>query len=384
MISLKRITSSGEYMPSLDGLRGIAILAVIGYHLLGYLQVKYYEQIPSSTIFVALISLFKNGDLGVQLFFVISGFMLGLPFAKQYLFQTEKVLLSKYYLRRLTRLEPPYFLVMSILLLSTYIIPTSINTSQTLLSYIASITYTHLIVFPKDLPLLNCVAWSLEIEIQFYVLLPLLAKLFIIKNKTYRKLIFIGCIITSIGINKFGINPIPFKNLFEYIHYFFGGLLLVDVYLSSEAKPSSNSVLPVIGIILFISLWLKHDFLPYQNLWAAAREVLFVMSIIAFYYLVLVKQQFTILSKPTLAIIGSMSYSLYLWHYPIISITGKILHTFSSAFNSTNFILLFLILALLLIALVSTCFYLIVERPCMNKNWVTTLKNNMKLILAKM
>ena len=55
------------------------------------------------------------GFRGVELFFVISGFILGLPFAAHYLKGAAPVSLRKYYLRRLTRLEPPYIVALLVL-----------------------------------------------------------------------------------------------------------------------------------------------------------------------------------------------------------------------------------------------------------------------------
>ena len=55
-----------------------------------------------------------NADRGVRLFFVLSGLVLALPFARQYLADGKRVVLSSYYMRRLTRLEPPY--IVSVLL----------------------------------------------------------------------------------------------------------------------------------------------------------------------------------------------------------------------------------------------------------------------------
>ena len=90
---------------------------------------------------------------GVELFFIISGFILGLPFAKQYLAGGKQVRLGAYFLRRLTRLEPPYILILCIraaaMLAATHV-----------LGYIA----THLLanILSGPLPLRTCIrpAWS--------------------------------------------------------------------------------------------------------------------------------------------------------------------------------------------------------------------------------
>jgi len=93
-MQLRRITSTGRFVPEIDGLRCVAICSVVLYHLGGFLGWRVAE----------------HGYRGVNLFYVISGFILGLPFAAHYLQQKPPVKLRSYFLRRLTRLEPPYLL----------------------------------------------------------------------------------------------------------------------------------------------------------------------------------------------------------------------------------------------------------------------------------
>ena len=96
---LSRVTSSGAFIPEVDGLRFIAIGSVVLYHIHAYC-LQHGAVVPSSTWFSRL---FINGQRGVQLFFVISGFILGLPFASHYLKGTPKIKVKSYFLRRLTR-----------------------------------------------------------------------------------------------------------------------------------------------------------------------------------------------------------------------------------------------------------------------------------------
>src|SRR5882762_7039250 len=101
---LSRETTSGRFIPEMDGLRFAAIGMVVLFHLNGYLTVKskaFYPAPPTDWLAQAAFV----GFHGVELFFVISGFILGLPFASHYLKNKPAVPLRKYYLRRLTRLE---------------------------------------------------------------------------------------------------------------------------------------------------------------------------------------------------------------------------------------------------------------------------------------
>jgi len=64
-------------------------------------------------------SIIYQGSLGVRVFFAISGFILAFPFANHYLNAREKVNIKKYYIRRLTRLEPPYLITLIIIFIAS-------------------------------------------------------------------------------------------------------------------------------------------------------------------------------------------------------------------------------------------------------------------------
>ena len=106
----RRITSTGQFIPEIDGLRFLAIFSVYIYHLTGDVMRHsvsgYHQSVQSNGLFLVTQIL----NVGVPLFFVISGFILGLPFAESHRNLRKPVSLKKYFWRRVTRLEPPYFL----------------------------------------------------------------------------------------------------------------------------------------------------------------------------------------------------------------------------------------------------------------------------------
>lgn len=110
---LTRETSSGSYIPEIDGLRFIAISTVILFHSYSYFNVKSNIKNDSNNIiFEIWTALCQNGYIGVYLFFAISGYILGKPFAEQYIRNGSNVSIKKYFFRRLTRIEPPYFIAL--------------------------------------------------------------------------------------------------------------------------------------------------------------------------------------------------------------------------------------------------------------------------------
>lgn len=108
---LQRITSSGKFIPEIDGLRFLAILSVVLFHINGLILIYDKHVINKNNIIYNFINyILSHCYLGVPLFFVISGFILSMPFANYYLKGQNKPELKKYFVRRLTRLEPPYIL----------------------------------------------------------------------------------------------------------------------------------------------------------------------------------------------------------------------------------------------------------------------------------
>ena len=179
--SLRRVTTSGRYIPEIDGLRFVAILSVILYHVTVQLG------IPAAGSYW-LWYLISHGARGVELFFLISGFILGLPFATHLLTAGRPVRLRDYFLRRVTRLEPPY--ILAILVRIPLLILIMHKPFHFVLTHgLASLFYLHSLIFGAA-SAVNPPAWSLEVEIQFYCLAPILAwSYFRLRPKSLRRLL---------------------------------------------------------------------------------------------------------------------------------------------------------------------------------------------------
>ena len=231
-INLSRITTSGNFIPEIDGLRFIYHFVVL-FHLYGFIENKDGSVYNTTYNFDFIANFLKNGNFGVELFFVLSGFILGLPFAKHYLKDSNKVSLKSYFLRRVSRLEPPYIIVMFLLLIGSVFVSKNLNTTEGFQSFLASIAYIHNFIYAEP-SFINTVAWSLEIEIQFYILTPLLCLFFRIKNNIIRRCLLIFTII-FFSILSFVVT-LPFLSILDYLHYFLVGFLLLDFYLLDGIK----------------------------------------------------------------------------------------------------------------------------------------------------
>lgn len=145
-----------------DGLRALACLLVVGAHVFHHTD---YE--PANV----LERLLARGGFGVNVFFVLSGFLLSLPFIKAYQNQTGLPNLKVYFLKRLARIVPGFYLCILVLLVCYQLYASKWD----LFSVITTMTFTNSLLMGTYVPAWNGPLWSIGIEMQFYILLPLFA-----------------------------------------------------------------------------------------------------------------------------------------------------------------------------------------------------------------
>jgi peptidoglycan/LPS O-acetylase OafA/YrhL len=360
---LRRITSGGSWIPEVDGLRFVAIGSVVLYHVYAQMLVKSGHPVAVQARYAWLGTAVGNGDRGVRLFFVISGFILGMGFARQHLHLGKPVSLKKYFLRRVTRLEPPYILNLVFCGLVAffyyhqaiaYMIP----------HLVASILYQHNLAY-RTPSVINGVTWSLEVEIQFYILAPLIALLFQISKPAVRRSTFL-VLIASCGIVQLLLHvnaTVAALTIVYYLQYFLAGMLLTDLYLMVRPHAKTHwacdfvSLIgwPVVFLVSRNFLWF-HAILPF---------LIMLLYIAAFQGMVFRK----FFSNPWIAIIGGMCYSIYLWHFFTIGVFFKLTrHLIVFQDLLLNFSVQVVALGIP-IALVSLVAYVLVERPCMDPAW---------------
>jgi peptidoglycan/LPS O-acetylase OafA/YrhL len=377
LLSLSRETSSGRFIPEMDGLRFVAIAMVILYHLNGYLMTKtaFYERGPGPDWLCcsALV-----GFHGVELFFVISGFILALPFASHHLSGAPAVSLRKYYLRRLTRLEPPYFVTIFLLLaLAIWIHPSP--ASAVLPHFGASLLYLHNLIYGGQSTVIG-VAWSLEIEVQFYVLVPLLTMLFAIRNSRLRRLVLIGLTLATLAAQTLFVphHPRVQLSILAYLQFFLVGFLLADIFLTEwKNSPSRSLHWDVVALagwpMLFVALQFK---LLTHWMFPALLVVLYCAAFRG-------RWINRVFCNRWITAVGGMCYSIYLIHYEVISAVGRF--TKSVGAHLPNPVYLTLQFALVGSAIVIICglYFIVLEKPCMQRDWPRRLRENVTALLAK-
>ena len=264
----RRVTSGGNYMPEVDGLRFIAIVWVaVLMHLTNIIDINIYNRQLIKTDFVRSVVL--EGGNGVSFFFMISGFILALPFIKEKLYGGHKVLLKKYYLRRLTRLEPPYIAALLLAFVLLVFVLKQYSFSALLPHLGASSIYMHNIIYNGASSVLG-VAWSLEVEVQFYILAPFLSFIFYIKQDIVRRLILLALIIffTIYAFNHLWQMP---ASIIHAACYFLSGMLLADLYCSKWKLFNHTKITLWTGVLIFIGI---HFVFSVQSVWLFLLKLL--------------------------------------------------------------------------------------------------------------
>lgn len=373
-----RRIQNGKLMAEIDGLRFLAIFLVLLHHVHGFIEFKNYFTYTDQATYSWLRTWLIDARRGVELFFVISGFILALPFAKAAFSDSPKPSIKKYFMRRLTRLEPPYIIAL-ILMLIYQLTLGDMNHWMATKSFFASLFYVHNISY--DWPsLLLPVAWSLELEVHFYLLAPFLFSAFYL-SKPSRRLLFIVLI--------FGLPwvQIHFQTwtyyLIHYIQYFLMGLLLADFYLDRPKIKTDGWAGYLLGGILLgyvvVSPHVRTHVITDQQ--EVIQAMLFPFGIGLFYYIVLTNPFWKkVFSIKVISVIGGMCYSIYLIHLPVISLAMRYMvnHQFSQSYAGQ--FLVYLAVSLPIVLAFGATYFLLVEKPCMNPDWPINLKTRLKKV----
>jgi peptidoglycan/LPS O-acetylase OafA/YrhL len=360
-----RQTSTGMFIPEIDGLRFIAIALVVMFHLSGFVAVR------SPAAFTPAIydhdwtfRVFRHGDGGVRLFFIISGFVLALPFARHFRGDAPPVKLSSYFLRRLTRLEPPY--VISLLLLFAVLVLVKGHSAAALLPHLAASTlYVHNVVY-NEASAINYVAWSLEIEVQFYIFAPLIGQLYRVRNTVGRRAIIIAASVAAAVLQMTVLAPntrLAFT-LLSFVQFFLMGFLLADIYLETwKGRPPVQRGWDVASLIGWPVLFLV---LESGTLVPVLFPLLGLVLMIAAFRGNIGRR---FIANRWIATIGGMCYSIYLLHYQLTAVVGALTTRLVISKLFWPNLLLQVILAVPVVLLASAVFFAAVERPCMDKHW---------------
>lgn len=308
-----------RYMPGLDGLRAIAVLGIIIYHLN-----KQW---------------LTGGFLGVDTFFVISGYLITSLLLKEY-DDTGIIKLKSFWIRRLKRLLPAVIVLLMVVGTATLLLKSD-NIIRVKHDIIAAIFYvSNWWYIAKDvnyfeqfsfMPLKHL--WSLAIEEQFYIFFPvILVTLLLTIKKRYK----IGFIFWGVSIISLGLMMFIYSINGDHSRVYFGtdtrlqtlllGVILAFLWppfkLKNDPPKVVKYVIDSIGSLSFIVLILLFFIINDETNWIYDGGF-YLISILTLFIIASVVHPSTwiakIFSNPVLVFIGKRSYSLYLWHFAVIS-----------------------------------------------------------------
>ncbi len=370
-----------DYKPQIDGLRALAVIPVILFH--------------------AGLEAFEGGFVGVDIFFVISGYLITKLILED--IYNKKFNLNNFYLRRARRLLPALFVVILITIPFSIILMSSnqlIYYSKQIFSVIFFIS--NLFFWQNsgyfdpesDLqPLLH--TWSLAVEEQFYIFFPIL--LILIVKYFRKKLIFIlitiallSLFLSQIGGN-FKINNLsssfpflvlpfdffwqagsanfylPFGRVWELL---LGSLIAFFIRKKNIKEKKINNFFSIAGFFLIIiSIFFYSKDIQYPSVFTLLPCLGTALIII---YTDKKTLLFKILTYRPIVFLGLVSYSLYLWHQPVFS--------FSKIYLGTElhvFVIFFLLIVSFILSLFSWRY---IEQPFRNKKIINN-KNFIKILL---
>lgn len=374
LASLRRSTSRSEFIPVIDGLRFLAILPVVLQHLCERaLRIAEGRHVATAYDY-ALMNFFSDGRLGVELFFVISGLIISYPFISTDFRGQPPPSMRNFYLRRLTRLEPPYFLVMIgcyLFLKFTGYTPEGANsfdrTAVSLgTSLAASLVYMHGLLL-GEAPKLNPPAWSLEVEIQFYLLAPIAVVVVLrLRNLAVIVLALLTLMAGSIFASHLLIYLWPEHHLIKYFHLFLTGILVNILVLGGlvprRVPRAVWDIGFIVAIVVLYVLGTNHASMLSDASQVACYLALFLAAFEGMFF-----KRF--LSLQWIFTIGGMCYTIYLIHLPILHVlTGIVMRT--SGFSGfVPGVLINTVVSLPILLAFSVAFFLLVEKPCMDPNW---------------
>lgn len=292
-----------SYLSHIDILRAIAVLLVILHHL----KVPY----------------FNGGFIGVDIFLVISGYLITKNIKYEKL-TTQHFSLKSFYSRRISRLAPSFFLVVFtvIIVFSLILTPTELNelfkTALSAITLNSNIYYSILLgnyfkINAETTPLLHL--WSLSLEEQFYLIWPLtLIALLKFKNKTILILLTITILVSILISHIYAVKD-PIKAYYLLTSRLFEFLLGACINFHKPHIVLKKYSTPIASIAIIL-LFITNVFINNESIFPSYNAaVICILSTIYITYGTEVKYK---ILQP-FEYIGKISYPMYLWHWPIIS-----------------------------------------------------------------
>lgn len=367
-IALETKTTSGFYLDNLTGVRAFAVLWVLIFHTWGISQgPNVAVHIPFLSHEIGLTRMFKMGEWGVDIFFVLSGFLLSLPFLKPRdahpsFWESTK----DFYRRRALRLLPAFYFTVFIVLCMLFLGFGKLPKAKEILMQVT------LVIPWFQTPPLRGVLWSLPVEAMFYVFLPFLM-LLATRMRSFTA-VFFALVVLTVLFRIVIINASFFQDKGTFLYSFFGrmdqfSLGVLAAYFCLKHPPSARRgtwlmIGTLIATMLFINFIGKRGnmFANRDSVYYFFQTVIGILAALLIYSAASPSHLAKILFGNRLMIfIGTISYSIYLWHTVILDVFCTL--PIYQKMVPDNRLLLTSLATFPIIFILSFFSYLFVERP---------------------
>lgn len=306
--------------------------------------------------------IFKQANVGVSYFFVLSGFVMIIAYGNR-----DKINFFEYIKNRLARIYPVYLL--AILLIIGINLFQNINKLDLLLNIFMLQSW-----IPEKALTLNFPGWSLSVELFFYVSFPILLNHFYSKQSLkyltiwivlfwiFSQIIFHLMLNGTLELSIYSTKDIPYYPLMHFNEFLIGNL--AGLYFIKKLKNKQNNFqIPILLTILILIILLKFPFgLNYHN---GLLSIIFVPMIIL---ISLSNDTFTkLISKNIFVFLGEISFGIYILQFPVWSIFSDYrMQKYFGLNKEIDFTTSFFIRLIILILLASLS-YLFFEKPIRNR-----------------
>lgn len=323
-----------DYYPSLTGLRGIAAGWVMLLHLWHY-AIAPTIALPLGSWQIDITPIFAHGWVGVDLFFVLSGFLLSLPFLAAVRDERPWPRLGHFWAQRCRRVLPAFHVQFLLLFAATWIF-----TGGAPMGFGKALAYLGMefLLYPQLGPLPNPVWWSLPVEWHFYLVLPLLVWLFARLGWVLIAVLVLAWVIAFrlVCVNLFYVGdpqaPVWYTTLMHLpsrVDEFTFGMIAAWFHARTPDGVARWPAL-VAGIVLLAWFLCRLGMLGDPLLTVRMPDLLWHYSAVGLAFAliiyasagdaVLVRRLF---AGRTLVFLGGISYSLYLWHPIVLKVLAE-------------------------------------------------------------
>jgi peptidoglycan/LPS O-acetylase OafA/YrhL len=377
------------FFPNLDGLRFVSFFVVFLYHSL--LSILSYLKDASPRVYSVVEFLFRHGNLGVNFFFVLSGFLITYLLIKEKEF-TGRIHVPNFYVRRILRIWPLYYLCVIVGFIGFGLLkkmtgePVMENANPWYYIFFGA-NFDIMHTWPeKPDALLLSVLWSVAVEEQFYLTWPLILSIVPLKKFRY---VFPAIMVLSLVFRSFYSGAGDHDFAVRYFHTIsvigdmaLGGLFAYLVSYENKFKSFiTNMSRPAIIMIYVLTLVFT---LFKDNIFVPGVAVVFERLIIASLFgLIILEQNYAKNSfykmgrLKTISSLGVFTYGLYCLHFMGLYFAIKVMNSLqlNGSLNSVAFSMILLALLLSIgISLMSYHFY---------EKWFLRLKDKFAFIVKK-